>query len=122
MDDYERCAGSAVLVSFLGPRFQVEPIPALVGLLREDAAAMTVIDKLQVLEQAGVVPDADGWMRLREIRNQLAHDYEDDPHYAVVYLNDVFAAVGELKAVAAQRKDAYTWRWRRGWRCGPGCA
>ena len=76
--------------------------PALVGLLREDAASMTVIDKLQVLEQAGVVPDADAWTRLREIRNQLAHDYEDDPHQAVVYLNDVFTAVEALNAVAAQ--------------------
>ena len=79
--------------------------PAVVGLLRDDAAAMTVIDKVQVLEQAGVVPDADGWMRLREIRNQLAHDYEDDPQYAVDYLNDVFAAVGELKAVAARSQS-----------------
>lgn len=88
--------------------------PALVGLLREDAASMTVIDKLQVLEQAGVVPDADAWTRLREIRNQLAHDYEDDPHQAVVYLNDVFTAVEALNAVAVQSQAFVQQRVLRG--------
>jgi hypothetical protein len=35
-------------------------------------------DKLHRLEKLQIIKDANWWMKLREIRNQLAHDYPDD--------------------------------------------
>ena len=70
--------------------------PAITAVLREDATSLTVFDMLAELEKAGALPSADTWLALRETRNQLAHDYEDDPQEGSAYLNSVFDAVGSL--------------------------
>ena len=41
--------------------------------LQEDAPSF--VDKLNRLEQLGYLPSANWWRALREIRNQVAHDY-----------------------------------------------
>ncbi|MEX2443253.1 MAG: hypothetical protein WD492_06600 [Alkalispirochaeta sp.] len=64
--------------------------PHIVAHLREDADSLTVLDKLAHLERAHVISDADRWQELREIRNQLAHDYEDDAETAAGYLNALY--------------------------------
>lgn len=64
--------------------------PMIVGYLREDADSLTVLDRLAYLERARAIDDAERWQELREIRNQLAHEYEDDVESAVGYLNDLF--------------------------------
>lgn len=35
--------------------------------------------KLRRLERLGAVPSADAWRLLRELRNQIAHEYPDAP-------------------------------------------
>ena len=74
--------------------------PAVLSVLREDAASLTVFDMLTELEKAGAISDAGSWVAMRETRNQLAHDYQDDPEEGSRYLNDLFDAVEELKATA----------------------
>ncbi len=64
--------------------------PMIVAQLREDADSLTVLDKLHELEKARAITDADRWQELREIRNQLTHDYEDDAEAAANYLQDRF--------------------------------
>lgn len=50
--------------------------PAILERLGEDGNSF--IDKLNKLEKLGYLQDANWWMGLREIRNQVSHDYPDD--------------------------------------------
>ena len=70
--------------------------PLLTAELREDAVTLTVLDRLAALEKAGAVPSADEWLELREVRNQLAHDYHDDPENGAEYLNDLYRSSERL--------------------------
>jgi hypothetical protein len=79
--------------------------PAILAALREDAASMTVFDMLSELEKAGVVPSTRSWLALRETRNQLAHDYQDDPKEGSEYLNRVFDSVDSLLRAAEQAES-----------------
>ena len=76
--------------------------PMIVAHLREDAASMTVLDKLAHLERAGAIESAEHWQELRELRNQLAHEYEDDAKSVTVYLNELFDTSAELLSYHAQ--------------------
>lgn len=68
-----------------------EPLPA----------AATFLDRLLLLEKRQVLPSVAEFRRLRELRNELAHDYPDDPDEAVAALALVVAAVPALLAVEA---------------------
>lgn len=70
--------------------------PQIVSHLREDAESLTVIDRLAQLERANAITDAERWQELRELRNQLAHEYEDDAETAAGYLNDLYEASAAL--------------------------
>ena len=76
--------------------------PQIAAVLREDWASLTVFDVLAELEKARALPSADRWASLREIRNQLAHDYQDDPVEGSRYLNELYASVGDLLEAARQ--------------------
>lgn len=75
-------------------------VPATVRALREDAATLTIIDSLNELEKAGALESAERWMQLRETRNQLAHDYQDDPEEGSENLNSVYRALDYLLSEA----------------------
>jgi len=71
--------------------------PALLELteepLPEDA---TFAEKLQRLERLGALGSVERWRELREIRNQLAHEYEDAPALKAAVLNRFINEVGTL--------------------------
>lgn len=54
-------------------------MPAALRAMGEEIAAMPMVDRLNRLEQLGWLPSADGWLDLRRIRNEFAHDYPDTP-------------------------------------------
>ena len=61
--------------------------PGLIELLAEPGPLPTFIDKLNRLEKIGALDSAQEWIELRETRNQIAHDYPDDPEYQAALLN-----------------------------------
>lgn len=71
--------------------------PIIVAQIREDAESLTILDKLDQLERIDAISDAERWQELRELRNQLAHDYEDDAATAVGYLNDLYETSSVLQ-------------------------
>jgi hypothetical protein len=73
--------------------------PAIVAVLREDAARLTVFDVLNELERVEILSDAGQWMNLREIRNELTHDYENDPEEGSQHLNDLFRSTDVLVTI-----------------------
>lgn len=52
-------------------------MPAALLSLGEEVAAMSVLDRLNRLEQLGWLLSADEWAELRRIRNEFAHDYPE---------------------------------------------
>jgi hypothetical protein len=52
-------------------------LPLLLGALGEKSAA--VIDNLDRAERLGLLKSADEWMAIRNLRNQMIHEYVEDP-------------------------------------------
>jgi len=58
--------------------------------LGEDITNKSFIDIFNRLEQLEIINDYDLWLELRELRNELAHDYEDDPKDTSEKINNIF--------------------------------
>src|SRR6056297_1949600 len=76
--------------------------PSIVSVLREDSKTLTIFDVLNDLEKREAIPSAEDWMILREPRNQIANDYENDPENGSYYLNEVFERARELVSITKQ--------------------
>ncbi len=63
---------------------------AVLMLLGEDLTNKSFIDMFNRLEQLGIIKNYDLWVELRKLRNELAHDYEDDPIETSEKINKVF--------------------------------
>ncbi len=55
----------------------IKLMPAILRILQEDVARMSMLDRLNRLEQLGWLPSAEEWADLRRVRNEFAHDYPD---------------------------------------------
>lgn len=51
--------------------------PAYLAALGEEIGA--VVDNLDRSERLGLIPSADGWIAIRKLRNQIVHEYIEDP-------------------------------------------
>ena len=51
---------------------------AVLNYLGEQTEGVAIIDLFNKLEKLGVVENYDNWMKLREVRNVVAHEYEVD--------------------------------------------
>lgn len=71
-------------------------LPAVLELTHEEGELNTFIDKLNRLEKIGALVSVEQWLRLREMRNQFAHDYPDDPVIQSVLLNKAFDMAEQL--------------------------
>jgi hypothetical protein len=56
----------------------------------------TFAEKLHRLERLGYIPSAETWRLLRELRNQIAHEYPEHPAIKAAILNRLFASVGVM--------------------------
>ncbi len=66
----------------------------ILDVLGEDAASL--IDKLNKLERLGFIDSVNWWMDLREIRNQVMHDYPDDYEAICTHLSMLIIKADEL--------------------------
>lgn len=58
--------------------------------LGEDITNKPFIDIFNRLEQLEIVNNYDLWLEIRKLRNELAHDYEDDPKETSEKINHIF--------------------------------
>ena len=70
-------------------------LPATLALLREPFEQWSMRDRLDRLEKLGFL-DVEQWLRWREVRNRLAHEYPDAPDIRHAALLGAIAAAGEL--------------------------
>ncbi len=87
----------------------------VVGVVRTSGdAPMSMIDRLNRLEQLGWIPLADEWLELRRIRNEFAHDYPENPELHLARLRPAMTA-GQmlteiLGTIVGRRSQQGLWR------------
>jgi hypothetical protein len=73
-------------------------LPLLLDALGEKTSA--VIDNLDRAERLGLIESADEWMTIRNLRNQMVHEYVEDPVVLTSALQTGHAFVPALIAAA----------------------
>lgn len=76
--------------------------PATLDRLQEPYEDRPMLDKLNRLEQLGLLPSAEDWQRLRVIRNRFAHDYPEDDALKAALLNEAAESVASLAGILAR--------------------
>lgn len=89
-------------------------LPALLQLTQEWHDDEPFLDKLNRAEKLGMLPSAEHWQLLRELRNQTAHEYPSQPELVRANLRRLVAQVplleqahAQLAAAAQQRAGAH---------------
>ena len=81
----------------------------LLEFLKEDnPKSKPFIDILNRLEQLGIVADKNIWLELRTIRNNIAHQYEDEPQQAAEVMNAIYATQSTLETIYLAIKARYS--------------
>ena len=62
-------------------------------ILDEDVTSLPMRDILNRLERFNIIPSADEWIYIRELRNEIAHDYPLYDNEIVAILNELFVKV-----------------------------
>ena len=73
----------------------------------EDVASLPMRDILDRLERYRLIPGADEWVYIRELRNELAHDYPLSEQDVVAVLNELFAKVEVLFGIYEKIRLAF---------------
>lgn len=58
--------------------------------LKEDVEGKPFIDILNLMEKINLIDDANAWKQLRDDRNELSHNYEDEPEQMSKTINTLF--------------------------------
>lgn len=73
-------------------------------LKEENIKSKPFIDILNRLEQLELLADKNIWLELRKIRNNIAHQYEDEPKQAANALNAIYEAKPVLESIYCSLK------------------
>ena len=76
-------------------------------LLEENPKNKPFIDVLNRLEQLALLDDKNVWLELRQIRNNIAHQYEDEPQQAAEALNAIYSAKINLEKIYTSLRTSY---------------
>ena len=76
-------------------------------LQEENPKSKPFIDTLNRLEQIGLLEDKNTWLELRKLRNNIAHQYEDEPKQASEALNAIYAVKPILESIYQLIKTRY---------------
>ena len=72
--------------------------------LDEDVSALPMRDILNLLERYHFIDSADEWGYIRELRNEIAHDYPLMENDIVSVLNELISKVSILKSIYKRMK------------------
>ena len=73
----------------------------------EDIVALPMRDILNRLERYQILPSASEWVYVRELRNEIAHDYPMDERDTVTVLNELVAKTEFLLIVYSRLKECF---------------
>ena len=80
-------------------------LPATLQLVQEWKDRDPFLDKLNRAEKLGILPSVEQWQFLRELRNQTAHEYPDQPERVRANLRLLIAQVAVLEKAYQQIVD-----------------
>ena len=75
--------------------------------LDEDVTALPMRDILNRLERYHILSDANEWIYIRELRNEIAHDYPLLENDVVRILNELFSKVDVLYGIYDKLKASF---------------
>ena len=75
--------------------------------LHEPVESLPIIDILNLLERYGYLSSAMRWQEIREVRNQITHEYRLDPGELIITLEIAFGMVSEMSKILDQIKQRY---------------
>ena len=78
---------------------------AILGFGGEDVKRMTFIDRLNRLEELGLLYK-DEWMKLRKLRNEIAHEYSFNQEEVIENINAIFRKSDDLLRIY---EDVYSY-------------
>ena len=70
--------------------------PVLIDVLEVNTERQSFLDTLYKLEKWNFLPSAESFIKLREVRNYLTHDYPDQPELMAKHINRAVEASNEL--------------------------
>lgn len=70
--------------------------PSILENLQEDFKKRPFIDLLNRLEQLEIIDNINLWQELRELRNNIAHEYPDNTDENTAVLNELYKRIPEL--------------------------
>ena len=76
--------------------------PGVLEILEEPVKERSFLDRLNRLEQLKIIESKEQWLNLRNMRNILAHEYENDPQGMSEALNLVYQSYGGLAGIFLQ--------------------
>ncbi len=62
---------------------------AILNIYEPDQEALPFLDVLNKLEKLNFLEDKKEWLNLREKRNKIAHQYDDEPYEMTEAINDI---------------------------------
>lgn len=74
-------------------------------LLAEDTGRLAFIDKLNRLEKLGALRSTVEWLDLRQLRNTLAHEYDDNADALADSINAVFDKHTDMQQILTQLEN-----------------
>ena len=78
----------------------IKVLPGLLELAEEPFPEnATFAEKLQRIERLGALESVNKWRILRELRNQISHEYEDAPSLKAATLNRFLEGINELLSI-----------------------
>lgn len=80
-------------------------LPALLQIMQEWQDSEAWIDKLNRAEKLELLPSAETWLLLRELRNQTAHEYPLQPEIVQLNLRRLAQHVPDLEAALMQLQN-----------------
>jgi succinyl-CoA synthetase beta subunit len=82
----------------------------ILSFLKEDIENLPFIDVLNRMEKIGLLDSANVWKELREDRNELAHNYEDEPDKMSETINVLYNKKIVLENIYNNIKEYYSER------------
>lgn len=79
----------------------------LLEYLDEDVSALPMRDILNKMERYLFIPSADEWNYIRELRNEISHDYPLLEVDSVTILNELLSKVSVLQAIYERLKTSF---------------
>lgn len=75
--------------------------------LDEEIEGKPFVDVLNTMEKLSILASAEAWRKLRDIRNELSHQYDDDPEEMSIVLNKILSEKHQIEEIYTHIKVYY---------------